>query len=346
MHGESVESFELSPSKERDRLLQGRIADFGLKVEGTRLAQLIQRLYDELETGGIKLRPPVYLSDEWGCPDRVPIIGVPFYLADEKLIRIEDEMRDGVEAESDEEILRYLRHETGHVFNYAYKLFETEAWHQLFGPYARPYIDEYTPAPFSHDFVRHLPGWYAQKHPDDDFAETFAVWLTPNSNWREAYRDWGCYPKLLYVDGVVQTHGATEPLVTPEGYDTAEEALRRSLADHYERLRDPIVEVPPYLDAALRDIFEAPSKSTKSGSKSSPATAFIRSHHRAISTAIIYWTGLNDAAVRALLRHVQERCGQMKLRHHGDDQNALAELVVFITVLCMNKLYKGDFICR
>ena len=30
-------------------------------------------------------------------------------------------------------------------------------------------------------------GAYAASHPEEDFAETFAVWLTPRSNWRQSF---------------------------------------------------------------------------------------------------------------------------------------------------------------
>ncbi|HEX2473194.1 MAG TPA: hypothetical protein VHK01_00525, partial [Lacipirellulaceae bacterium] len=87
----------------REQLLERRIGDLNLRLDGTPVARLTRRLYEELEQAGLCFRPPVYLSDEWGCPDRVPIIGVPFYLADPHLIRLEDELMEGVEAESDDE---------------------------------------------------------------------------------------------------------------------------------------------------------------------------------------------------------------------------------------------------
>ena len=34
----------------------------------------------------------------------------------------------------------------------------------------------------------HLDPWYAQSHPDEDFAETFAVWLTPEVQLEDALR--------------------------------------------------------------------------------------------------------------------------------------------------------------
>ena len=97
--------------------------------------------------------------------------------------------------------MMYLRHEAGHAFNYAYELYKTPEWRDLFGPFRRPYRDDYRPVPFSRRFVRHIAGWYAQKHPDEDFAETFAVWLTPRSQWRrKRYKGWGAMAKLRYVD--------------------------------------------------------------------------------------------------------------------------------------------------
>ena len=109
------------------------------------------------------------------------MLGIPFYLADPKLRTLEK----AVDAlESERQIMMYMRHEAGHVFNYAYRLYTTPQWRELFGSFFRPYRDEYRPVPFSKKYVRHIEGWYAQKHPDEDFAETFAVWLTPRSPWR------------------------------------------------------------------------------------------------------------------------------------------------------------------
>src|SRR5688572_12236491 len=232
---------EKSPDEwsiEKERILRNKIAELGLRIEGTYLEAIVQRLYAELEAAGIQLKPKVYLSDEWSCPDGVPVIGIPFYLADKNLSRIEDEMMDGIEAETEEEILGYLRHEAGHAFNYAHKLYENQEWLGVFGDYSAPYRDDYVPQPFSRNYVRHIAGWYAQKHPDEDFAETFAVWLNPHSNWREAYRDWGCYAKLLYVDKIVRQYGPKPPLVTGEDYDFASEpVVHSSIEEHYKKTR-------------------------------------------------------------------------------------------------------------
>src|SRR3954464_15911386 len=187
---------------ERHALLSQRISDIGLEISGTLLEQLVNQLYEELAAKGLDFKPPVYLSDEWGCPDGTPLIGVPFYRADARLERIEAEHAGAIE--SDEEAMRYLRHEAGHAINYAFHLHERPEFSDLFGDYARPYAEHYPADPMSRDHVRHILGWYAQKHPDEDFAETFAVWLTPGLDWRTEYADWGALRKLEWMDGVMQ----------------------------------------------------------------------------------------------------------------------------------------------
>ena len=325
----------------RDELLERRIGDLKLQLRGTRIERLVQRLYDELAAAGLSFRPPVYLSDEWGCPDRVPIIGVPFYLADPHLTRLQDELMDGVEAESDDEIMRYLRHEAGHTFNYAYRLYETPEWTDLFGPFARPYPDDYAPHPFSRSFVRHLPAWYAQKHPDEDAAETFAVWLDPLSNWREVYADWNCLPKLVYFDDLARRIGSQPPPLTADGYDTSEEFLTGTIAEYYRRMTPAPVQVPHVFDAALHDVFPLVEENTPSAE---PAAEFLRRRRRAIVTAVHYWTGLDDAPVRALLDHLEQRCGALRLCVGRDAEARLIELVALVTTLCMNRLRTGDFV--
>ena len=192
-------NFEKTPAEVQE-ILSKPIRQLGLKLEGSPLERFIQQLYKELNAKGLhRFHPRCYLTDEWGCPNMEPVIGIPFYLADPKLQRLEAEMND---IEDARQIMMYMRHEAGHAFNYAYALYKTEEWRNLFGPFRRPYRDNYKPVAFSRQFVRHMEGWYAQKHPDEDFAETFAVWLTPRSNWRKRYQGWGAMKKLLYMDRI------------------------------------------------------------------------------------------------------------------------------------------------
>ncbi len=340
----------LSP-EEREQLLRKRIADLRLSLEGSRLEGVVRRLHSELDAVGVDFKPHVYLSDEWGCPNLVPVIGVPFYLADERLRRIEDEMMEGIEAETDEEVISYLRHEAGHAFNYAYKLFESEEWQKIFGPFSRPYNDDYVPNPFSDQFVRHISGWYAQKHPDEDFAETFAVWLWPESNWREAYRGWSCLKKLEYVDRIIKKLGKTAPLVTAEGFNPNADELNVIIDDHYRALRPTLEDVPAYFDGTLRDIFQkrAPKnlESIVTDADKFRADKFLAQRRRIIIKEVAYWTGLEDRLIRSLVNHFVERCKGLELWvHPAKSQETVVRLTTLITTLCMNRLYKGDFILK
>ena len=112
------------------------------------------------------------------------------YLARPDLTALHVERTGLVEGFDRADILRYLRHEMGHVVNYAYRLYDQEEWVKQFGSITQPYSEEYRPEPFSRRYVRHLPGWYAQKHPDEDWSETFAVWMTPGRDWRREYSGW------------------------------------------------------------------------------------------------------------------------------------------------------------
>ena len=169
-------------------LLNKPVRELGLKIEGSPVERYVQQLYRELEQKRLlKFRPAVYLTDEWGCPSGEPVIGVPFYLANSDLAQLEKEIND---LEDTREVMMFLRHEAGHAFNYAYRLYNRPEWKHIFGWFRRPYRDNYRPVPFSRNYVRHMAGWYAQKHPDEDFAETFAVWLTPRSGWKKRYRGW------------------------------------------------------------------------------------------------------------------------------------------------------------
>lgn len=327
---------------ERARILKARIDQLGLRIEGTYLEQVVTRLYGELEAAGIRFKPKVYLADEWACPDGVPVIGIPFYLADPKLAQIEDEIMDGIEASSEETVLAYLRHEAGHAINYAYKLHELPEWNRVFGDYGAPYRDDFVPRPFSRNFVRHIPGFYAQKHPDEDFSETFAVWLTPGSRWRDVYRGWGAHEKLVYVDRLMREIGSQPPVVTGEDYDFAAEALVHSLDEHYQRAKPSLIELPPELDHELRAVFRA---GPRHSAEALPASELIAQHRRALVVSIADWTGLYDVTVRSLIAHFAARSDQLELWVEEKDRvNTLIRLVALATALCMNRVHHGSFV--
>jgi hypothetical protein len=317
-------------SAERAALLGRRISDIGLAIEGTRVERLAAELYRELDSRGVKFRPPVYLSDQWGCPDGTPLIGVPFYLADERLERIEAEMAGSVE--DDAEALRYLRHEAGHAINYAFRLYERSEWRAHFGSFTKPYRERYRADPFSRSHVRHILGWYAQKHPDEDFAETFAVWLTPNRDWRSEYAGWPALAKLEYVDDLMREIANQTPKIAEPGEDDLPvQSMRYTLAAHYADDESMPIEDERQFDADLRRIFLArrDAPSAESGS------SFVQRHYREIVARIAYWTGEPPGVVRSLVDHVARRAASLDLHVGALEAATLIELTAFGTAVAM-----------
>jgi len=198
----------------REKVLQNRICDLRIRIKDSPLEPFIRQLEKELSAKGIHYLPSFYLTDSWGCPDKVPIIGIPFYLSSTLLWRIEKEETGCLE--DSQTIMQLLRHETGHAINYAFRLWEESGWKDTFGSFSRPYREVFYPNPCSRSYVRHIYCYsygytYAQKHPDDDFAETFAVWLTPRSGWRRKYRYWPAIRKLRYMNRLMRQIRDQEP---------------------------------------------------------------------------------------------------------------------------------------
>ncbi len=323
---------------ERAQLLGRRISELGLAVGGSRVERLTARLYDELAERGLAFRPPVYLSDQWGCPDDTPLIGVPFYLADERLERIEAEHAGAIEG--DDEAMRYLRHEAGHAINYAFRLHERTDFVTMFGDYARPYEEHYLADPLSREHVRHILGWYAQKHPDEDFAETFAVWLTPGLDWRSEYRGWGALAKLEWMDRVVSELSALAP-DAPEltSDDLPVEAMDWTLAEHYAQDEHLAVGDARQFDGDLRRVF-ATSKDAPAGE---PAHEYLERHEGELVARLSYWSGVGPSAVRSLLRALAGRAETLGLRVAGLEATTLIELSAFGTAVAMHWRYTHAF---
>ena len=318
-------------TEQRDALLGRRISELGLAIRGTRVERLVHTLYQELADRGVRFRPPVYLSDQWGCPDGTPLIGVPFYLADPRLERIESEMSFGVE--SDAESMRYLRHEAGHAFNYAFQLYERPDWQELFGSFSRPYRERYRANPFSRDHVRHILTWYAQKHPDEDFAETFAVWLTPDTDWRSEYAGWPALAKLEYTDRVMREIANEEPTApAPSEDDLPVESMRYSVAEHYEDAAESVpIEDERQFDVDLRQIFVRESEAP--GGQA--ADDFLRRHYREIVGRVAFWTSEPPSVVRSLVDVLERRARALKLRVGAVEAATLIELTSFATAVVM-----------
>jgi hypothetical protein len=335
-----VQAFEKAPPDVQE-ILTKPIKELGLKLEGSHLERYVEKLYRELEQKGLKkFRPLCYLTDEWGCPSGEPIIGIPFYLADPKLARLEKAMND---LEDEREILMYLRHEAGHAFNYAYELYKTPEWRDLFGPFRRPYRDNYRPIPFSRNFVRHIPGWYAQKHPDEDFAETFAVWLTPRSEWRKRYKGWGALAKLRYVDRMARRLRDAEPLRPQGRADLTVDEMDTTVADFYQKaLQKHLTPAELALDTDLTDIFKVSRRQKK---HVRPAADLVKENRKTLVDKVVYWTGVPRPLIKELVESIATRVAELSLRADTRrEKEHLAEITAYTTALAANYVTRGKFV--
>ncbi len=219
-------------------LLQKRICELPLKLETSPLQACVNQLYRELQRKGLRFfRPEVYLGDEWFSPSGVPAISIPFYLAHPKLMALEKRTMGMVEGDTRKEFMQLLRHEAGHSFEHAYSIKKGREWQALFGNPSRKYTPSlYEIEEHSTDFVSNLRDCYAQAHPDEDFAETFAVWLNPAVDWKREYRSWpGAYAKLQFIEGLVEKYGNTLPVVNGGRKLGEAKRLRSHLSRYYRK---------------------------------------------------------------------------------------------------------------
>jgi hypothetical protein len=187
-----------------ETLLKTPVAKLALHPVGP-LAEALQAVEGNLAGRGIGFRPAWYLGtvgEDFWTADRAVSVNIPWCFANPTLWRLAN--RSERTAYSPDEVTRTLRHEAAHALCYAFELWRDQGWLEIFGDSRAPYREEFAPAEGSRDFVEYLTGvraHYAQKHPDEDFAEAFACWLDPASNWRQQYASWpGALRKLEYVE--------------------------------------------------------------------------------------------------------------------------------------------------
>jgi hypothetical protein len=321
-----------------DRLLDLRLCDLGLTIGPGELAQRIDQLYDELKNLGLRFRPYFWLSDEWYCPDGVPGVAIPFYLAHPRLARLELQYMLEVEGGTPEWCMRLLRHETGHAMENAYHLRRRRLRQALFGKSSESYRDYYVPRPYSRRFVVHLEQWYAQSHPDEDFAETFAVWLAPDSNWRERYAGWPALRKLEYVDATMQEIAAQRPLVASRARVDPLSRLRKTLREHYEEKRRHYgLDEDVSYDRDLRRLFSSAPEFRDRPS----AARFLGRIRREVRRRVAQGTGVYQYTIDQVLGDMIDRCRELSLRVAVSEDRAKLDFTIALTVQTMNYLHRG-----
>jgi hypothetical protein len=309
-------------------------------VEGTWLERRLEHLYDELDQRGLRIRPHAWISSEWFSPQDTPGIAIPFYLAHPRLMRLERKMMIDVEGGTVPDCMRILRHEAGHVVQHAYKLQRRRRWQELFGRSSSHYPKYYRPNPASRRHVHHLPLWYAQSHPDEDFAETFAVWLTPRANWRKRYVGWPALRKLEYVDELMVEIAAEKPLLTRRFRVDPLSRLSQTLAEHYAKKHAHYtVAHPKFYDRDLRRIFSDDPKHRRSPA----ASTFLRRNRAKIRQIVSKWTGEYQLTLDAVFDDVIGRCRELRLRAVGSERQLTMDLVVFLTAKTVHFLYSPSF---
>jgi hypothetical protein len=323
------------------------IRDLELSIEDTRLAPVIEAFRNELRARGItKVVPRFYLSTEWGVPFGTVSIAIPFYLARPELTELHGEEVGHIEGFNEHDILRYLRHEMGHVVNYAYRLYDREAWVKLFGSITQPYRDDYRPQPFSRRFVRHLPGWYAQKHPDEDWSETFAVWMTPDRDWRADYAQLPtALAKLEFCAATMHEIESSEPLVTAAEVDEDVGELAISLKDYYRNMSTESESGAAGLDGDLRSIFDdLAEEAPDAGKEMLPAGALIRRLERQLMADVFRWTGHFPEKTRTLIRDLAKRADALRQVYPRSAENqAAVSVTILVTSLAMNFVHRGSY---
>ncbi len=301
------------------------------------VAEHMRQLYRELAGRGIRFRPHWWYSEEWFSPDGIPGIAVPYYLAQPRLMRLERRLMHQVEGGNSKWLMRILRHEAGHALDTAHGLRKRADWRAVFGRPSERYPDDYTPRPASRRYVLHLGHWYAQSHPTEDFAETFAVWLQPRARWRREYAGWPALRKLEYVDALMAEVGARRPVRSTRIELEPVMRSRRTLGQHYRsKVKRYAMEDGRY-DRPLRRMFSAtPSR------RRVAAAVFLRQTRPQLERLLVRRARLHPYVVGHALDLLIQRCSDMQLHLRHDRRRTKREFLrlmqrVVIKILRRNR---------
>ena len=320
-----------------EQLLAVRMCDLKLSLAGTEIEQRIAKVNAEIEARGL-VHPYYYLSDEWFTPDGFPSVAVPFYLAHPRLAKLELAQMLEIEGGDERTCLKILRHEAGHAIDNAYLLRRKPTRRRLFGTPATPYPEYYTPKPYSKSFVQHLDHWYAQSHPDEDFAETFAVWLDPQSNWSIRYSGWPAHRKLEYMNRLMRETSRHRPRVRSKRQVDPIERLRKTLREHYRKKREHYgLDHPDFYESDLRNLFsDAPEYA---GNLS--AARFLGRIRKEVRSTVASFTDTYQYTIEQLIQKIIERARELNLRLIDSEAVTKTDFMVFLTVQTMNYLHSG-----
>lgn len=321
-------------------ILSTKMCDLGLSIKKSPIQEKIKTLNKELESKGLKFRPLCYLGDEWFSPDGVPVISIPFYMAHPRLQAIENSMMLEVEGGGDEEFMKLLRHECAHAIGHAFNLTSRKEWQRIFGNPEKSYQEFYRYKPYSKAFVHHLKGHYAQAHPEEDYAETFAVWLNPASDWKNMYHNWPAIHKLNYINKLMNSLKNRECKIPYSPLSYQIKNLTRTLAKHYQ-IRKKLYEQnsEEYFDQDLKKIF----LDSKKGSSGRTAAGFLRKNRADIESSVSLWTQEKKFTIKRLQSQLIKRAQYLSLYMPNNEEQAKTNFIVYFTALISNYLHTSHF---
>lgn len=319
-------------------LLDLRFCDLGVCIEGTPLEARALELTIELRKRRLRFTPDIWLSSDWFSPEEVTGFAVPFYLAHPRLTRLERAQMLSVEGGDRRQAMQLFRHECGHALGTAFRLYRRKDWQRVFGRYDSDYPLHYRAQPRSRAFVQHLDAWYAQSHPAEDFAETFAVWLDPRSRWRERYRGWPALAKLEYVEHLMtKLAGARAPYRLRERTESLAR-LRTTLREHYAAKRARYAAFRPDVqDGDLLTLFAYDPARTRSHS----AAAFLARIRPTVRERIARFTGEAAYTIDQVLQDMIHRARQLALSVERRRTDLVRDVEILVTVQTMNYLHAG-----
>lgn len=317
-------------------LLRLRFRDLRLHVEDSLVQSDIERLYAELERRGIRFRPHVWLSTDWFSPDGVPGIAVPFFVAHPRLRRLERRMTGDAEGGARKWRQRILRHEAGHAIDTAYGLRRRADWRRIFGRASKPYPRDYSVRPDSRKYVLHLGHWYAQSHPTEDFAETFAVWLGPKARWRREYAGWPALAKLEYVDTLMSEIAGRKPRQHDRSVVAPLADNSRTIKEHYRRRRAFYCQSDRRYDDWLEESF-SPSR----GRKTRSVAGYLREIKPELRRALVRQTLAGPYLVDHVIDTVTARARQLDLVLASAERDAKKQVMQLLEQIIFDVLHRN-----
>jgi hypothetical protein len=324
-----------------EELFKVRICDLGARIEGSEVEPRVWQLYEELQDLGLFLRPRCYLSDEWLSPSGHAAIGIPFYLAHPRLRALEFRMMFEVEGGTPSSCMKLLRHEAAHALDHAYGLHRRADWQEAFGsPRKRysPYL--YAADPHSKAHVRNLPENYAQCHPEEDWAETFAVWLNPSSQWRTRYKGWPAVKKLRFVNRLMREISEL-PVPRRKPVLHADTRNMRSTLMSYYRKKFRLHHLGD-LSFAVRDL-KTIFRISRAREPDDAASALIRRHKRHLVESIASWSGEPASRASRVVTRLAKLCDDNRLVLRENENVSLVKLSTYVATLIVTRVHTSSY---